>query len=102
MLPLQVSDNNIVPIPFVLNTGATGSLYLGTETLRSLKKAQLIKDASGLWPHLLGTFSRGEKLMKDPFFDTLPINYEEPSIRGDVCLNVLGLLAIDILGIMHY
>ena len=32
VLPLQVSDN--VPIPFILNTGAPGSLYLGTEALR--------------------------------------------------------------------
>ena len=71
VLPLQVSDNNIVPIPFILNTGATGSLYLGTEALRSLKKAQLIKDCiNGRWPyHLLGTLSRGEKLIRDPFVD---------------------------------
>ena len=32
VLPLQVS-NNIVPIPFILNTGATGSVYSGTGTL---------------------------------------------------------------------
>ena len=57
---------------------------------------------NGLCPHLLGTLSRGGKLMKDPFFNTLPIDYEEPSVRGDVRLNVLGLPAINILGIMHY
>ena len=47
--------------------------------------------------HLLGTLSRGENLIKDPFVVTLPINYEEPNIRGDVHLNVLGLTAINIL-----
>ena len=69
MLPLQVYD--IVPY---IEHRATGSLYLGTETLRGLKKAQLIKGTNGRWPyHLFGTLSRGEKLIKDSFVDILPI-----------------------------
>ena len=103
VLPLQVSDSNIVPIPFILNTGAAWRLYLGTKTLCSLKKAQLIKDCiNGRWPyHLLGTLSRGEKLIQGPVVDVLPIHSEEPSIKGDLRTNVLGIIAVKMLDIMH-
>ena len=46
-------------------------------------------------------FSRDEKLIQDPFVDVLPIHSEEPSIKGDVRMNVLGIIAIKILDIMH-
>ena len=76
---------------------------MGTKTLRS-QKAQLIQDCINgqCQYHLLGTLSRGEKLIKDPFVDVLPIHSEEPNIRGDVRMNVLGITAIKILDIMHY
>lgn len=103
VLPLQILNQGVIPIPLILHTGAPESLYLGTGALNNLMEAKLLKEITGRWPYrVLGTLYRGEKLIVDPFVDLLPIQYEQPGIRGDVRLNVLGLSAIKQLNIMSY
>ncbi len=104
VLPLHVSNNKVIPIPMILDTGAPESLCLGTGAFRILDEAQLMKDVVGRWPYrLLGTLHRGKKCIEKPFVDRLPIHYEANTyIRGDVRLNVLGLSAIKKLDILHY
>ena len=101
VLPLQVSSNMVVPIPFIIDTGAPKYLYLGTGAFDSLKK--YIDYTIGICPYrLLGTLTRGEKLFKNPLVDIIPSENEEASIRGDVRSNILGLNAIKNLDIWHY
>lgn len=102
VLPLYVRNNEVIPIPMIVDTGAPDYLYLGTGAFHILEEAQLLKDvvSSNAWPYrLLGTLRRGEKCIKKPFVDRLPKHYEE-NILGDVRLNVLGLSAIHELDII--
>ena len=104
VLPLQVSNNMVVPIPFIIDTGAPKYLYLGPGAFDSLEKNQRIVDTISMtYPYsLFGTLTRGEKLFKNPLVNRIPSENVEASIRGDVRSNILGLNAIKNLDIFHY
>ena len=104
VLPLQVSNNMVVPIPFIIDTGAPKYLYLGPGAFDSLEKGQRIVDViSIISPYrLFGTLTRGEKLFKNPLVERIPSEKVEASIREDVRSNILGLNAIKNLDIWHY
>lgn len=100
ILPLYITGNKVIPIPFIVDTGAPDFMYLGTGALRELKKAQVIKDVSGRMDfRLLGNLVRGERSVEQPYAGILPLQYEEINVRGDPRLNVLGLAAIGALDI---
>ena len=44
VLPLQVEKLGIIPIPFFLDYGAPGGLYLGTTPVRILKELNILKE----------------------------------------------------------
>ena len=43
ILPLEIKDGGVVPIPFIVNTGSPGLIYLGSKPLEKLNKMGLIK-----------------------------------------------------------
>ena len=53
VLPLELEDGAVIPIPLLLFTGAPGMLYLGSKPLSVLNDMGLIKDAtqSGQFPY---------------------------------------------------
>ncbi len=82
-------------MPFIVDTGVPDVMYLGTGAVQGLREAQVVKDVSGRMDFcLLGNLVRGERSIIHPYAASLPLQYEEVSIRGDPRLNVLGLAAI--------
>lgn len=100
VLPLHLSNGkDVIPIPFIIDTGAPDCMYLGTGAVTRLRDENLIAELSGgLHPFFLkGKLSRGELFINNPSVSELPLQYEELSIRGDLRLNLLGLLGIELL-----
>ena len=101
VLPLHASDTGVVPIPFIVDTGAPKVMYLGSGSVAKLKELKLIKDVTAgvhIY-HLLGTLFNQEEMasLDQPYVSALPIHFVEASIRGDPRINLLGLPGIRLL-----
>ena len=103
VLPLHIArdggiDDGIVPISFVVDTGASNFMYLGSGAVNALRELELIKDITdikGIYSfRLTGKLCRGALCVDQPCASVVPICYEEPSIIGDPRLNLLGLPAM--------
>ena len=67
-----------IPIPFILDTGAPGGVYLGTEPVRILHCLNVLKEViTSKYPYLLkdATLSHGEKKI-NPVFATSQYPHE--------------------------
>ena len=98
VLPLHLSNGeNVIPIPFIVDTGAPNCMYLGTGAVTRLRDENAIVEVSGLHAYVLkGKLCRGEQFIENPPASLLPLHYEELSIRGDPRLNLLGLSGIEL------
>ena len=99
VLPLHLSNGeDIIPIPFIVDTGAPNCMYLGTGAVTRLRDENAIVEVSDLHAYVLkGKLCRGEQFIENPPASLLPLHYEELSIRGDPRLNLLGLSGIEFL-----
>ena len=92
VLPLQIGSSNVIPIPFIVDTGAPEFMYLGSGAVNELKEVKVVKYITGIHAfRLLGKLCRGDKSIDQPYASSLPVYFEEASIRGDHRLNLLGL-----------
>ena len=97
VLPLHLKNgSDVIPIPFLIDTGSPSCMYLGTGAVIRLRDAKVISEISGLHAFLLrGKLCRGEQFIEDPPASLLPLQFEELSIRGDPRLNLLGLSGLE-------
>ena len=96
VLALDVRDLGVVPIPFILDTGAPLGLYLGTKALDRLRKLQVIEELVGPeYPYLINdaTLCHGEKRLTPVLACAVPYPHETEAngTLGHVCCNILGI-----------
>ena len=61
VLPLQIEDGRVVPIPLIIDTGAPGFMYLGTGCRRALAELGVLEEVVGSYPYRLrGAVYRGD------------------------------------------
>ncbi len=97
-LPLHVKGDNIIPIPFIIYTGAPHFAFLGTGAVMRLQDEMAIVETVGSHPfRLQGRLCRGNLCIDNPPVSLLPLHYEEFAVRGDPRLNILGLPALELL-----
>ena len=95
VLPLHVVDaygiNKFIPIPFIVDTGAPETIYLGTGARNILKDNQFLHEPMALRQcyQLIGIFYNGEEILNRPVAVIVPKHYED-TLFGDVRINFLG------------
>lgn len=105
VLPLYVGVR-VIPIPFIVDTGAPGAFYLGTGARNKLEDLNVIKEytetvhKSDYW-ELNGVFrynqeESGKKESGKTFAINLPKKHEG-SLKNDVRANLLGIGGMKIL-----
>uniref|UniRef100_A0A1X7V2R0 Peptidase A2 domain-containing protein n=1 Tax=Amphimedon queenslandica TaxID=400682 RepID=A0A1X7V2R0_AMPQE len=106
VLPMQISDGRVIPIPFIIDSGAPGLMYLGTGSLGRLKELNLInnKARTDVYQntfHLMGTFYNEARsaFLAQPNVSEFPSEHEGASVKGDIRLNLIGLQGMAILKI---
>ena len=98
VLPLY-TDSQAIPIPFILDTGASEFIYLCSATIHHLDRLEVIKESTGAYPYqLLGTFGPEDQGVHMPFVDAMPSMYEKRA-PDDVRLNLLGIKAMEHFGL---
>ena len=103
IFPLHVKEDNIIPIPFIIDTGAPHFAYLGTGAVLMLRDAMAIVENVGSHPfRLQGRLCRGNLCIQNPPVSLLPLHYEELAVRGDPRLNLLGLPALELLNVFSF
>ena len=103
VLPLELDAHNVVPIPFIVDTGAPDFMYLGTGCRKRLAQLGLLEELGTLLPNpypyqLRGTLYRGSNRVFKPPAALLPPQHESVSLINDHRLNLLGLRGIKELG----
>ena len=108
VLPFHYKDEKdkipkVIPIPFIVDTGAIEAIYLGKKARNILKQKQIIEDLTNVNSpnnqyRMKGTFYNGEKLLPEPVAEDVPPSYEN-SLEGDVRINLLGAQGMDALGV---
>ncbi len=93
VLPLLTGyKDDVIPIPFVLDTGAPDYVYLCKTAMKKLSDLDSIEGITGLYSYrLIGRLlGAGERYIENPFVSLLPYQFEryEPD---DSRLNLLGL-----------
>ena len=104
VLPLKLAPSGkVIPIPYIVDTGAPGIVYFGTKTVTILNSMNLIKNVHYYEFHYLvsGVITCGKKEITQVFASEVPPVYESTEIRDDVRCNLLGLQAILTLGVLN-
>ena len=99
VLPLEIRDNLVVPIPFIIDTGAPNFMYLGSGCRRVLADLGVLVDiAAGAPYRLKGVMRRGDFSVTNPPAWGVPEPHKENQVVGDVRVNLLGLDGLKALG----
>ena len=100
VLPLHTPEDHgtVVPIPFIIDTGAPYDFHLGTGAIKALHKMRLMKEVEGLRSEvgrLMGSLCYKDRETVRPIVNKMPIYFElAGGIQGDVRVNIIGLPAI--------
>ena len=102
MLPLRIKTNSVIPIPFIVNTGAPNTAYTGTKVLQLTSELYVLEKVLSIeYPYLVrGALRFGEKEINPLYVCVVPRLHENKA-RGTFrhpCRNVLGLEAVLKLG----
>ena len=102
VLPLKIAADKLIPIPYIVDTGAPGVIYLGSKSLDILSKMGLVKQVQyNEFQYLLsGMVTYGKNEITQVFASDLPGAHEGLDVRGDVRCNLLGLDAALNLGVL--
>ena len=106
ILPLETKlDGYVVPIPFIVNTGAPGLIYLGSKPLEKLNELDLIKGElpeSNFHYRLDGKLTYGKNEIEPVLATKVPPIFEQvdSGVQGDIRCNILGLHASVLLGLI--
>jgi len=100
VIPLYIGsqNRNVIPVPCIVDTGAPKMLYLGKVATQCLESFNCL--GYGTYANVaLGKIHwRGRELNR-PYVDRLPERYEIGD--GDVRTNLIGLGAMNRLGMLH-
>ena len=92
----MVKEDEILPFPFVVDTGASGTMYLGRKMKEMLEEMNVIQGvATFLGPYRIrGTFTWKERTLANPIVNILSSEHE---IDGDdgIRVNVTRFAKID-------
>lgn len=96
---LDVRNLGVIPIPVILNSGAPGSLYLGSKPLKILMDINIIQEMiSGEHPYVIknAVISHGEWKIDPVFVCPVPRPHEnqDTGTFGNICCNILGAQAL--------
>ena len=94
VMPL-VSGLQMIPIPFIIDTGAPYFIYLCTLAIHQLHVLNVIEEGHGLYPYqLIGNLlGPSDRKLENPQVDFLPLQYKNHT-PNDLRLNLLGIKAI--------
>ena len=94
VIPFEIKTGELLPIPFVVDTGAPGTMYLGRKLRKTLDELNVFQEvASFLGPYkVCGTFTWKNLTLTDPVVNLLPRVHEIDD--DDFRANLLGLDAI--------
>ena len=100
VLPLDIGENMVVPIPFIIATGAPNFMYLGSGCRQVLADLGVLMDSvsSGAPYWLKGVMCRGEVRVIYPPAWSVPSQHEGSVVVGDIRVNLLGLNGLKALG----
>ena len=111
VLPLKLASGKVIPIPYIVDTGAPGIVYFGTKTVTILNSMNLIKNVhynefqnvhySEFHYRVSGVITCGKKEITQVFASEVPPVHESTDIRDDVRCNLLGIEAILTLGVLN-
>ena len=99
VVPLELDDNKVLPLPFVVDTGAPGIVFLGFKLRQLLYELRLLKEIPlSVAPcKLYGSLLWKGNRIKDPFVHDMPVEFELNPDK-DIRTNVIGLDGIMKLG----
>ena len=89
-------------MPFIVDTGAPSSVYLGTKAVKLLKDLNILEEISGsLYQYLVhGSLCYGEEEIHPILINPVPSPHESAlsATLGHPCCNILGIEAVELLG----
>ena len=91
----------VIPIPFILDTGAPGVVYLGRKTSKVLDTMKYIGYGK-YFNKLTGNICWLDRVLEYPIVEDLPEWCEMDQDNGDIRTNLLGIEAIDDLEMMVF
>lgn len=99
VLPLEVKELGVIPIPFIMDTGAPGALYLGSKPLDILRQLNILREViTHEYPYLLkdAALCHGDTRLEPVLACSVPHTHEseEGGTLGDICCNILGAEAL--------
>ena len=102
IVPFMIKEDEILPFPFVVDTGASGTMYLGRKMKKTLEELNVLHEvASFQGPYgVHGTFTWKERTLANPVVNLLPSHHEIDG-EDDIRVNILGLEAIAQLGLLE-
>lgn len=101
VLPIRLKVGVQIAVPFIVDTGAPSSVYLGTKALSLLKDLDVLEEIVGMYPYMVnGSLYYGEKEFHPILINPVPSPHELASAGtlGHPCCNILGLEAVELLG----
>ena len=101
LLPLHTKRGTIIPVPWIIDTGAPMMLYLGKEAFNQLDKLHYI--GYGIYGSAFtGEIKYKNMTLKKPRVELLPTRYELLTDgKGDVRTNVIGMAGLSRLKILE-
>lgn len=107
VLPLHVDVHGIdgvIPIPFIVDTGAPEVIYLGSGARNIFKEMQVLNNAMALDRlekiyRLRGIVRYRGKSLKNPVAEEVPARFEK-ILKDDVRINLLGIKGINALEVL--
>ena len=101
VLPLKI-QGGVIPVPFIVHTGAPSSVYFGTKAVQLLKDLRVLHDVVGtVYPYMVeGSLRYGKMEIHPLFVSPVPSSHEllSSGTLGHICCNILGMEAIELLG----
>ena len=91
----------VIPIPFILDTGAPGVVYLGRKTSKVLDTMKYIGYGK-YFNKLTGNICWLDRVLEYPIVEDLPERHDMNKDNGDIRTNFLGIEAIDDLEMMVF
>ena len=102
IVPFMIKEDEILPFPFVVDTGAPGTMYLGRKMKKTLEELNVLHEVASFQGTygVRGTFTWKERTLADPVVNLLP-SHHEIDREDDIRVNILGLEAIAQLGLLE-
>ena len=101
VLPIKVKAG-VIAVPFIVDTGAPSSVYLGTKARSLLKDLNVLEEIAGyVYSYMVnGSLCYGERELHPLLINPVPSPHESESsgTLGHPCCNILGMEAVEWLG----